>query len=206
MRLKDFGVDITMDNFFNSNEYHKILKHYKPNLKTKGHEDTFKYYVTYPSKEFVFVFSSQCNYSKSISRKGNDTFMLIFWWEVRRHYDLYNCNANQEDIEKIKKFEKKLVGYSNNYDNDWVKEVFTYSEKISSDDTNSNKDLQMSCYATVLHDEGRCSFIQNKDLQMSCYATVLHDEGRCALIQNKDLQNSCYAIVKHDDGWCGLVH
>ncbi len=208
--LKNFGNHLTINNFLDSKEYKKILFYFNPNVKISGEKDNLYYQLIYPGKTFTFTFSSDCKYSGEKYRDGTRWFLILPIGDVRRFYDVYNCNAKKKDLDIIEKFENNLAINNKKKELYWEKWIFTREVNIGSNNSDAssmcyainNKDLLNSCIAITTSNSSMCYSINNKDRMNSCLAITQGNSSMCYSINNKDRMNSCLAITQGNSSMC----
>jgi len=133
MNSKNFGNNLTINNFFNSNEYNKILNVFKPNVILSGKDDKLSLTLEYPNRNINFSFPADCKYSHTDSRQVNVNFIESMFSSATgtiEFYKIENCTPYKNDLEQISKFEEKILGKSTIHSTQWEVSKYSHSENI----------------------------------------------------------------------------
>jgi len=193
MRLRDFGNNLTPNNFFSSIEYKYILKDLKLNGVRAIYDDD-KYYgieLEYP-KYYDISLKEKPTCSPTGETSTSEFGCGFFWMNTCvGTYKHYKCKANTSQIAYI---EQKLLGttkvatvLNKGWNYKYMISRYTKSSSSSSSDSSSY------CFASGV----------SEGAKNVCLATVKRDSSYCfASGVSEGAKNVCLAIVKRDSSYC----
>ena len=134
-----FGGSLSIDNFFASRAYKRVLHLYIPSVSVSGEGNKIFLYLKYPGKKIYFSFMGNCKYSRTNSSEGYGILTLFGAGATHiNYYTVKSCNIFEKDSNTIKKFARKLTGRSSLRIPSWEVSKFSHKGPLTTSSSNSS--------------------------------------------------------------------